>query len=117
MSMEDMLLELLADTIPSDPNEFNSETGYGEPQHWMTLPYDRSLEIVYEETGDVNRYYSWKVHCNEDEFANDEFHSTVGVIDTNTSDDINFDTRIAKLKWAIKVASEKPRFMRKEKEK
>lgn len=102
-------LELLVDTIPSDPNEFNSETGYGEPQHWMALPYDRSLEIVYEETGDDNRYYSWRVHCNETEFDNDDFHSTMGVIDQNNSDDLNFDTRISMLEWAIKVAEEKPR--------
>lgn len=53
MNREDLLLNLLADTIPPDPNEFNSETGFGELQHWMSLPYDRSLEIVYEETGMV----------------------------------------------------------------
>lgn len=105
MKREDMLLELLADNIPSDPNEFNSETGYGEPQHWITLPYDRSLEITYEDTGDDNRYYSWRVHCNEKEFENDDFHSTMGVIDTNISNDLNFDTRVSKLNWAINVAS------------
>lgn len=109
MNKEEILLELLADTIPSDPNEFNSETGYGEPQHWMTLPYDRSLEIVYEETGDDNRYYSWRVHCNETEFDNDDFHRTMGIIDQNNSDDLYFDTRIQKLNWAITVALEKPR--------
>ena len=109
MNKEEMLLSLLTDTIPSDPNEFNSETGYGEPQHWMTLPYDRSLEIVYEETGDNNRYYSWRVHCNEKEFENDDFHSTMGVMGVNASDDLAFDTRYAKLNWAIKVASEKPK--------
>lgn len=109
MDRADMLLELLADTIPSDPNEFNSETGYGEPQHWMTLPWNRSLEIVYEETGDDNRYYSWRVHCNEKEFDNDLFHSTMGIIDQNISDNLHFDTRLTKLNWAIEVAKEKPR--------
>ena len=109
MNKEEILLELLADTIPSDPNEFNSETGYGEPQHWMALPYGRSLEIVYEETGDDYRYYSWWVHCNETEFDNDDFHSTMGVIDENNSEDMEFDTRIQKLNWAITVALEKPR--------
>lgn len=109
MNKEEMLLELLADTIPSDPNEFNSETGYGEPQHWMNLPYGRSLEIVYEDTGDNNRYYSWRVHCNVNEFQNDDFHSTMGVIDENNSEDMEFDTRIQKLNWAITVALEKPR--------
>ena len=108
MNREEMLLELLAETIPSDPNEFNSETGYGEPQHWVTLPYDRSLEIVYEETGDNNRYYSWRVHCNEREFEDDMFHGTMGVMDQDCSDDMSFDTRVAKLNWAIKVAEEKP---------
>ena len=101
---EGILLELLAETIPSDPNEFNSETGYGEPQHWVTLPKDRSLEIVYEETGDGKRYYSWRVHCNEQEFEDDVFHSTMGVIAENFSDDMNFDTRVGLLDWAIRVA-------------
>lgn len=109
MNKKEILLELLAETIPSDPNEFNSETGFGEPQHWMTLPYDRSLEIVYEETGDDKRYYSWRVHCNETEFDNDDFHGTMGVMDMNFSDDLEFDTIMNKLSWAIKVASEKPR--------
>lgn len=109
MNKEEILLELLVDTISSDPNEFNSETGFGEPQHWMSLPYDRGLEIVYEETGDDNRYYSWRVHCNGEEYDNDDFHSTMGVIDTNTSDDLDFNTRMAKLNWAIEVALEKPR--------
>ena len=109
MNREEILLELLADTIPSDPNEFNSETGFGEPQHWMSLPYDRSLEIVYEETGDDNRYYTWRVHCNEKEFDNDDFRGTMGVMDINDSDDLDFDTRIRLLNWAIEVALEKPR--------
>lgn len=109
MNREQTLMELLADTIPSHPSEFNSETGYGEPQHWMTLPYDRSLEIVYEETGDDKRYYSWRVHCNDQEFEDDDFHSTMGVMGVNTSEDLLFDTRMSKLSWAIKVAEEKPR--------
>ena len=104
MKKEDILLELLADTIPPDPNEFNSETVYGEPQHWITLPYDRSLEIVYEDTGDDNRYYSWRVHCNEREFDNDVFHSTMGIMDQSNSNDMDFDTRVRLLNWAIEVA-------------
>ena len=102
------LLSLLADTIPDDPNEFNSETGCGEPQHWMTLPYDRSLEIVYEETGDDNRYYSWRIHCNDQEFDRDDYHSTMGVMGETVSDTLSFDTRLSMINWAIKVASEKP---------
>ena len=109
MSREDLLLELLADTIPSDPNEFNFETGYGEPQHWVTLPYDRSLEITYEETGDDNRYYSWRIHCNEEEFDNDVFSSTNGVMDEDVSEDMSFETRVAKLDWAIRVTKKKPK--------
>ncbi len=108
MSREELLLELLADNIPDDPNEFNSETGYGEPQHWVTLPYDRSLEIVYEDTGDDNRYYSWRVHCNNEEFDNDVFHSTMGVMDESAANDLTFDTRLKLITWAIKVAEERP---------
>ncbi len=105
LSKEKALLALLTETIPEDPNEFNSETGYGEPQHWMTLPHGRSLEIVYEETGDDNRYYSWRVYCSEKEFDNDDFHGTMGVIDQTSSDDMKFETRVKKLIWAIDVAS------------
>ena len=70
----------------------------------MTLPYDRALEITYEETGDDNRYYSWRVHCNEKEFDNDEFHNTMGIIAEEISDNLLFDTRINLLDWAINKA-------------
>ena len=107
-SKEDILLDLLTETIPEDPNEFNSATEYGEPQHWVTLPYDRSLEIVYEDTKDDDRYYSWRVHCNEKEFENDQFHMTMGVMGQLTSKDMHFETRRTKLDWAIQIAMVEP---------
>lgn len=108
VNREDMLLELLACTVPTDPIRFNSETGLGEPQHWMAMPYDRSLEIVYEEAENDNRFYSWRIHCNEEEFDNDLFHGTLGVIDQRISDDLSFDTVVTNIEWAVKVASVKP---------
>lgn len=104
MSKEDLLLELLADNaIPSNIEEFNSCTEYGEPQHWVTLPYDRSLEITFESNGlkEKDRYYSWRIHCNDEEFDSGEYYRTVGVVAQNTSDDMDFDTRVRLLEWAI----------------
>ena len=112
MNIEELLIELLADTIPSKLVDFNSETEYGEPQHWITLPYDRSLEIVYEETGDDNRYYSWRGHCNETEFDNDDFRSTMGVMAETFSEDMSFDTRVSLLKWSIEVTKKEPQVVK-----
>ena len=100
----DEVLQILALNIPDDPDQFNSETGYGEPQHWIELLNGRSLEITYEETGDDNRYYTWRVHCSEEEFDNDDFHSTMGVVDQLTSNDLSLETRLKRLKWAIEVS-------------
>ena len=106
--MEKILLQLLAEYIPSSPLFFDDETMYCEPSFWMQLQHGRYLEIVYEDTGDDDRYYSWRVHCNEKEFDDDIFHETLGVIDGTNSDDMSLETRMEKLKWAITVAEEKP---------
>lgn len=102
--MEKILLQLLAEHIPSCPSFFDDETEYGEPTFWMKLQHGRYLEITYEDTGDDDRFYSWRVHCSEKEFDDDIFHGTLGVIDKNCSDDMSLKTRMEKLKWAITVA-------------
>ncbi len=102
-----MLLNMMARNIPDEPGLFNDTTSMGEPQHWIDLPYGRSLEITYEETGDNNRYYSWRVHCNDNEYDNDDFHGTMGIMDQSTSDDLSFVTRRNLIAWAFEVAMEK----------
>lgn len=96
--MEKILLQLLAEHIPSCPSFFDDETAYCEPTFWMKLQHGRYLEITYEDTGDDDRFYSWKVRCSE----------THVVIDEDCSDDMSLETRMEKLKWAITVAEEKP---------
>ncbi len=102
------VISVLAATLPDKKEDFNSETGYNEPQHWLDMPNGRSLEIVFEDTGDDNRYYSWRLHCNEDEFDNDTFRGTNGIIWESTSEDYNYDTKVSMLIMAIKVAKHEP---------
>lgn len=64
-------------------NLVNSETSYGEPQAWIYLEYsDRSIEITHEEYGldESEYYYSLRLHCSDDDFDNDKYHSTMGII-------------------------------------
>ncbi len=100
----DDVINVLAAAMPEDYSGFNSETGFGEPQHWMDMPNGRSLEIVWEDTGDDKRYYSWRLHCSENEFDNDDFHGTMGVIWESSSDDFNYDTRLSMIEEVIKVS-------------
>lgn len=100
MTREEVLLNMLVESIPRKPNEFNCKTGFDEPQHWMSLPNGRSLEITYEETGDDNRYYLWRIHCNEKEFDN----YINGIIDERISWDMYHQTRLKNINWAIDVA-------------
>ena len=92
--------------MPENLEEFNSETSYGEPQHFMSLPNLRSLEIVHEESGldEKEQYYSWRIHCSDEEFDADKFRGTMGIIDERTSDTYDAKTIIENLEWANKVA-------------
>lgn len=60
-----------------------SETEYGEPQGWIYLNDDTSLEITHEEYGlDLkDQYFSLRLHCSESDFENDVYHKTMGVIE------------------------------------
>ena len=60
----------------------NSETEFGEPQIWVYLNDDTSVEITHEEYGVPihEQYYSFRIHCSEEDFENDIYHSTMGVI-------------------------------------
>lgn len=60
----------------------NFETEFGEPQVWVYLNNDMSVEITHEEYGlsFSEQYYSLRLHCSEEDFENDIYHSTMGVI-------------------------------------
>ena len=64
--------------------EFNTETALGEPQGWLYLSNGRSLEVTYESAGIPNEkdyFFSVRLHCSEEEFDNDWFHATCGVVE------------------------------------
>lgn len=67
-----------------------SETEYGEPQWWIYLKSGRSIEITFESYGleQTKCYYSVRYHCTDEEFNNDDFHGTLGVIDQAVTSDI-----------------------------
>lgn len=78
----------------------DSQTYLGEPQWWIYLESGRSVEITYGTAGLAlaDRYCSVRLHCTEEEFDNDIYHSTLGVIDKactqnikNRSEDELFD--------------------------
>lgn len=61
---------------------FNDETPLGEPQHWIYLKSGRSIEVTHEEDGllENEQYFSIRLHCSNEEFDNEEYSNTVGVI-------------------------------------
>ena len=64
-------------------NSFNSETAYGEPQHWIYLKTGRSIEITHEEYGlsRKEQMFLIRYHCSEKEYDDGDFQSTNGIID------------------------------------
>ena len=63
---------------------FNDETPLGEPQYWIYLKSGRSLEITHEEYGlsEDKQFFSIRLHSTDEEFYNEEYSNTVGVITT-----------------------------------
>lgn len=103
-------LSVLAASMPKDFSMFNSETGFGEPEHYMDLPNGRILKIVYQETGDDKRYYSWQVLYSDDELTEIDYIPDDLVIAEEDSDDFEFDTVYSELDWAIRIATETPKY-------
>lgn len=67
-------------------NSFETETEYGEPQHWVYLKSGRSIEVTYEDIASVNfisenHAFTIRYHCSEKEFDDNDFHGTNGVIE------------------------------------
>lgn len=68
----------------------NDETALGEPIWWIGLESGRSVEITLE-SYDIpkhRRYNSIRLHCTNEEFENDTYRGTGGVIDQLFSEDI-----------------------------
>lgn len=65
-----------------------NETSCGSPQAWLYLKSERSIEIVLEQEGleEKDYFYSIRLHCSEEEFDNDDFKSTCGVIEMYCTD-------------------------------
>ena len=100
-------LTVLAANMPKDFSEFNSETDLGEPVHYMDLPNGRVLKIISQDTGD---YYSWQVLYSDDEFTKLDYNADDLIIAREDVDDFEFDTVYMELDWAIRIATETPKY-------
>lgn len=81
-------MEAIIADVKAQLNNKESTTAYGEPQAFADLGHGRCIEVTLEQEGlDIEDYFfSVRLHCNDAEFDNGEFHSTAGVIDVyNTS--------------------------------
>lgn len=78
----------------------------GDPEAWVYLENkDRSIEITLVKVGvpEDKRYYCLRLHCSEEEYDNDVFHSTMGVIDSYCTDTVSDDQLIKGIKYMLKV--------------
>ena len=103
-------LKVLAANMPKDFSGFTSETESGEPEYLMDLPNGRTLKIVYQDTGDVNRYYSWQVLYSDEEFTELDYNADDLIIAREDVDGFEFDTVYMELDWAIRIATETPKY-------
>ena len=73
--------------LADDPE---TETALGEPQWWIYLDSGRSIEVTWEQDGlePERQYFSVRLHCTDEEFENDEYHGTCGIIDQACTSDI-----------------------------
>lgn len=83
------VFEEIFEDIKSQITGHINETAYGEPQAYIYLDNERSIEITLEQDGleESEYFYSIRLHCNE--LEEDIYHSSVGIIDqhcTGTSD-------------------------------
>ena len=79
-------MKTMQEILSDIKNQFEqNDNGFGEPQAWVYLEdKDRSIEIVHEKDGlpQDEEFYSLRLHCSEEEFQDDDFHSTIGIIET-----------------------------------
>lgn len=80
-------------TIKNQLENRENETSFGEPQAWASLNNGRSIEVVLEQEGleEKDYYFSVRLHCNEEEYNNHDYHRTDGIIDKYNSKGQNLE--------------------------
>ena len=70
--------------------ENETETDFGKPEYWVYLESGRSIEVTLEQEGleEKDWFYCIRYHCSAEEFDNDVYHKTLGVIDFSTTANI-----------------------------
>lgn len=86
-----------------------SETPFGESQAYIELPNKRSLEITHETYGleKSEHFYSWRVHCSDEEFYNNAWFQKCGVMGTKVSKNLSIKTCMDMMRWAYETATMK----------
>ena len=86
--------------------ESNDETALGEPSLTLHLPNDTSIEITHEEDGlsKEEQYFSVRHHCSNEDFDNDTYRATMGIISEGTAETTEeIATMIEKYLMKLKV--------------
>lgn len=108
MLNHESMLQILVDTYLDGFKGLlqETETEYGETQYWLDLPYGRQLEITQETEGlaEDEYFWSWRVHCSDEEFDDNCYQSTCGCIDKQCTEENNDQILKEMLFWAIKIA-------------
>ena len=62
------------------------------------------MEITHEKTGlpKEKQYFSWRIHCNSDEFDSGLFESTMGIVDMICTDTFSQDIYRKMIQWAMR---------------
>ena len=86
--------------------EDSEYTSLSEPQWCFYLKSGRSLEITLESDGlaDKERYCSIRLHCTDDEFNEQAYRSTLGVVEQGNTHDIGEGTIEEVLDEAAEIA-------------
>ena len=106
-------LSVLAANMPMDYSEFDYQD---ENAHYVALPFDRRLRIVYDENSEK---YLWLIDYSQREIDAIMSDNERGIETPNAddfvmcedvSDDFCYDTVYCMLDWAIRIASETPMY-------
>jgi hypothetical protein len=76
---------------------FNDFTEYGEPRAWMILSDGSSIEVCYECYNVDKPFYSIRRHCNENDFDQNKYHDTCGVMEQCVVEDMAQMTLVLEL--------------------
>ena len=82
-----------------------SKNGYGEPQAFVEIDKDRVIEVTkeMEGLGEEEYFYSCLLHCSEEEFDNDKFYSTGGIMQAFCTDDLSKSNLESTLRKVIEI--------------